>query len=185
LQDSRYCVKSLRVAKYGSSRNPNGRPKGTGKFGEPTCTVRVPISMADEIKTYAQNKGYRIPLFENMVSAGTLTPTEADVVETINVMQTMIKNPEDTFCVRVQGESMKNAGIMDGDIVLVDRKEEPRHGKIIVAAVHGEGATVKRLNIQSGQVSLLPENPDFQPITISSSHEMTIWGVVKGVVRTF
>lgn len=171
------------MAKYGTSRNPHGRPKGTGKFGEATCTVRVPVSMAEEIKEYAQRRGYQLPMFENTVSAGILTAVGDEVVESINIMQALVRHPDDTFCVRVQGESMTGVGIMPGDVLVVDRKEEVRNGKIVVAAVHGEGCTVKRLERQGGQVRLMPENPDFEPIVVGKEDELRIFGCVRGVVR--
>ena len=85
------------------------------------------------------------------------------------------------FALRVRGESMVNAGILDGDKVIVRPQQTADDGQIVVARI-GDEATVKRLSRRNGQVWLLPENPAFQPIDGS---EAEIIGLVKGVYREY
>ena len=87
----------------------------------------------------------------------------------------------DCFALRVRGESMINAGILDGDKVVVRPQSSADNGQIVVARI-GDEATVKRLSRKNGQVWLLPENPAFDPIDGS---EAEIVGIVKAVVREY
>jgi DNA polymerase V len=138
--------------------------------------------MVEEVVDYAASRGHRLRLYENRVSAGTLTPTDDDVKETIQLHDMLVKHPKDTFCVRVQGESMTGVGIMDGDLLIVDSYETVRDGKIVVAAVNSD-VTVKRLSKTKEGVWLKPENPNYKPIPVGPEDNMVIWGVVVGVVR--
>ena len=85
------------------------------------------------------------------------------------------------FALRVRGESMINAGILSGDLVVVRPQQTAMDGQIVVARI-GDEATVKRLSRRNGQVWLLPENPDFEPIDGS---EAELIGLVKAVVRLY
>lgn len=89
--------------------------------------------------------------------------------------------PEEYFALRVRGESMLNAGILPGDLVVVHRQSTANHREIVVALL-GEEATVKRFYRQKGAVWLLPENDDYQPIDGS---EAQILGKVTAVVRQY
>jgi len=87
------------------------------------------------------------------------------------------------FLLRVQGMSMRDAGILDGDLVAVHRTPDIRARQIVVARLDDE-VTVKRYKQEGRQVWLLPENPDFEPITVDlNEQELTIEGIVVGVVR--
>ena len=77
---------------------------------------------------------------------------------------------------------MSGAGISDGDILVVDRSEEPVPGKIVVAVLDGE-LTVKRLVRKDGQIFLAPENPRYRSIAVAAEQDLHVWGVVSGVVR--
>ncbi|MDI3461944.1 MAG: Error-prone repair protein UmuD [Nitrospira sp.] len=79
---------------------------------------------------------------------------------------------------------MKDAGLNDGDILVVDRSLEPAHGNIVVAVVNGE-FTVKRLYRKGGQIQLTPENPFYPAIVITQESELVVWGVVTGSIRQF
>ncbi len=84
---------------------------------------------------------------------------------------------------RVTGESMKGAGILDGDLVVVDRSVEPRSGHVVVGVVGGE-MTLKRFRRpRNGRAVLQAENPDFPEFAIAEDTPAEIWGVVVGVVR--
>ena len=85
---------------------------------------------------------------------------------------------------RVEGESMKNVGILPNDILVVDRSLDAAHNKIVIAALDGE-LTVKRLFQRGGLIKLLPENPDYPEIELESEADLHIWGVVVGSFRRF
>ena len=94
----------------------------------------------------------------------------------------LIKRPAATFFVRVNGDSMINAGINDNDILVVDRSIKPAHGKVIIAVLDGQ-MTVKRLYKRSGKIILMPENDLYKPIEIQDHMNMEIWGVVTSSVH--
>ena len=87
------------------------------------------------------------------------------------------------FLLRVRGASMRDAGILDGDLLAVRKAVEARDGQIIVARL-GDDVTVKRLRTSGGIVQLLPENPDFQPITVSPEEDFSLEGIAVGLIRT-
>jgi repressor LexA len=88
------------------------------------------------------------------------------------------------YLLRVRGESMRDAGILDGDLVAVRRTPEARDGEMVVARI-GDEATVKHLQCRAGRVRLLPANPDFAPIEVDPAGEpLALEGVVVGVLRT-
>jgi len=102
----------------------------------------------------------------------------------IDLNDYMIRKPDSTYMVRVEGESMKNVGILDGDTLIVDRDIKAEHNKIVIAALDGE-LTVKRLYQRGGLIKLMPENPAYPEIEIESEAELVIWGVVIGSFRRF
>ena len=126
--------------------------------------------------------GQGTPLYLERISAGFPSPAD-DYIETALDLNTyLVRNPAATFMVRVSGDSMSGAGIHDGDILVVDRSEEPVPGRIVVAVLDGE-LTVKRLVRKDGQIFLTPENPRYRPIAVAAEQDLHVWGVVSGVVR--
>ena len=116
------------------------------------------------------------------VAAGEPILAEAHVEARYQVDPSLFGKPPH-FLLRVQGMSMRDAGILDGDLVAVHRTPDVRARQIIVARVDDE-VTVKRYRQEGHQVWLLPENPDFEPISIDlKEQELTIEGVVVGVLR--
>ncbi len=91
--------------------------------------------------------------------------------------------PRADYLLKVRGLSMRDAGILDGDLLAVHRTEEARTGQIVVARVHDE-VTVKRFRRRGATVELLPENPDFEPIVVDTREEpLAIEGIGVGVIR--
>lgn len=91
--------------------------------------------------------------------------------------------PRADYLLRVRGLSMRDAGILEGDLLAVHRTQEARSGQIVVARLHDE-VTVKRFKRQGSQVQLLPENPDFEPIHVDLKQEqLTIEGIGVGIIR--
>lgn len=203
-------MKSSTPKPRGGARPGSGRPPG-GRYGEPTKAVRVPLSqmptVAALLKEFQQPArpspagnvaGFRmpgtdlprlkIPFFESpRPQAGFPSPAADYIEERIDLNELLIRNPPATFCVRIKGDSMIDIGLLDGDLVTVDRSIDPRPGKIVVAAYDGS-IFVKKLRKIGGRLALCSENQkqqaDYPPMFFDQSQDHTVWGVVTGVVRT-
>ncbi len=123
-----------------------------------------------------------LPLFESRVEAGFPSPADDFIESNVNLKDQLVKNPEATFLVRVKGESMIDANMYDGDVLVVDRSALVSNGKIIVAVVDG-AFTVKRFSQENGKISLLPENKAFPVIEIVEGMEFLVWGVVTYIIH--
>jgi DNA polymerase V len=168
---------------HGGQRENAGRPKGRNKYGEATKPIRIPISRIDDIKAFLKNGNQvQLPLYSNSVSAGFPSPAEDYIECKLDLNEHLIQHPAATFFVRASGESMKDAGIQCGDMLIVDRSLEATHGKIVIAAINGE-LTVKRLSHKEGRVQLIPANKEYQPIDITEEQDLVIWGVVTHVIH--
>jgi SOS regulatory protein LexA len=118
------------------------------------------------------------------VEAGFPTPAEEDLAETMSLDNYLIGNKEATFMLRVSGESMIDAGIQPGDMVIVERRTDAENGDIVVAFIDG-GYTVKFLKKRNGKTWLEPANQNFEPIVPSEGEELRIMAVVKAVIRKY
>jgi len=116
------------------------------------------------------------------VEAGFPSPAEEERLGTINLDDFLIKNRQATYLLKVSGYSMKDLGIMPGDLVLAERGADARDGDIVIAEVDGEW-TIKTLRKASGQVWLQPANSRFKPIYPQG--ELNVAAVVRGVVRKY
>lgn len=166
----------------GGKRSGAGRPPGSGTFGEATRAVRLPVSLLEQVFRFVNHKGYQLPLYASSVSAGFPSPADDYIEGTLDLNEHLIRHPAATFLVKASGASMKNAGIHEGDILIVDRSLPPAHGKIVVAALDGQ-LTVKRLQKKSGSLWLVPENNEFSPIHVEEGNDLIIWGVVTNVIH--
>jgi len=124
-----------------------------------------------------------IPLFLERVSAGFPSPAEDYIEKTLDLNELCIQHPAATFFVRVQGESMVDAGIFPEDVLVVDRSLRATHGDIVIASLESE-MTVKQLHLIPAPVRLLPRNSAYNPITIEGDMVLEIFGVVTNVVRS-
>ncbi len=117
-----------------------------------------------------------LPLVSEYVSAGFPSPAE-DYIETgINLNNELIHHPASTFFLRVKGDSMKNAGISDGDLLIVDRSVEARPEHIVIAILDGS-FTLKRLTYRDNIPYLKAEHPDYPSINLHDYEMVQIWGV--------
>ena len=132
-------------------------------------------------KNNSKNK-LRLPLVTSKVQAGFPSPADDYIEKDLDLNELMIPHPAATFFVKVDGDSMLDAGIQSGDLLVVDRSLEATNGKIIVAIVNGE-FTVKRLLIKGNSVFLAPENSKFSLIKIQPDTDFQIWGVVSYVIH--
>ncbi len=126
----------------------------------------------------------KIKLFSYSVECGFPSPAEDHIETTLDINELLIEHPAATFFVRVAGDSMINAGIHEGDVLVVDRSKKAADNNIVIALVNGE-YTVKRLSIKKGEIELRPENTNYSPIRLSGQDELIIWGVVTGLARQF
>ena len=131
---------------------------------------------------FAHRTSLSIPLVTAIVDAGFPSPADDHMERSIDLNEELIRNKAATFCVRVQGESMRDAGIHSGDVLIVDRSVTPRDKQIVVAMIDG-GFTVKRLRQRAGEIFLEPANADFPSIQISEDQELTIWGAVTYIIH--
>jgi DNA polymerase V len=123
-----------------------------------------------------------LPIFLAQVQAGFPSPAENDMEKAIDLNELLIEHPAATFFVRVAGDSMQNAGIFSGDVLIVDRSVEPSENAIVVAVVDGE-FTVKRLLKKEGRIYLVPENPSYPILEVAPESDFQVWGVVQYVIH--
>lgn len=116
------------------------------------------------------------------ISAGFPSPAGDFKQERISLDKELIKNKEATFFARVSGESMINAGLEDGDLIVIDRSLEPTNNKIAVCFIDGE-FTVKRLQVKKNKIWLKPENTNYKAIEVKEDNELIIWGIVTNVIK--
>jgi DNA polymerase V len=124
----------------------------------------------------------KIAFIDTGIKAGFPSPAADFEEEQISLDQFLIKNPEATFFAKASGNSMINAGISDGDLLVIDRSLEAKNNTIAVCYVDGE-FTVKRIRLENEKVFLLPENDDYKPIEITKGNELMVWGVVIYVIK--
>ena len=123
-----------------------------------------------------------IPLAESGVHAGFPSPADDFLEGSLDLNSLVIRHPEATFFARVEGDSMKDEGIVEGDILVVDKSIEPYDGWLAVAFVDGE-FTLKRVRKEPDKILLVPANPKYKVIEISPENEFAVWGVVNWVLK--
>jgi DNA polymerase V len=122
------------------------------------------------------------PLFLVPVSAGFPSPADDYIENRLDLNKHLIHHPAATFFVKVKGDSMIEAGIHSGDILIVDRSLEATDKRVVIAVIDGE-LTVKRIRIIEKKILLLPENQDYIPTEITDTMSFEIWGVVTNVIH--
>ena len=188
-----------------------GKRQGAGrkaKFGEKTAIMRVPESakpiVIDFLNELAQKRqveptwpshltpvklaenptSFKVPLFGHTIRAGFPSPADDYVVETLDLNDFLMPCKEASFLLKVKGESMLDAGIHDGDILVVDKSMTATDGRVVIVALDGQ-FTVKTLEKKRGKIRLIPANPEFAPIEIKDEQELQVWGVVTSVIHQF
>ena len=119
------------------------------------------------------------------IKAGFPSPADDYLRDSLDFNRDLIKNPEATFYGRVSGDSMRDAGINEGDIAVIDRSLQPMDGDVIVAYVNEE-FTIKYLDLthkEEGYIELQPANPDYSPIRMDSTDNFRVWGVVVWTIK--
>ena len=137
------------------------------------------------VKKHKDNSLETVPYILSRISAGFPSPADDYIENNLSISELLIKNQLSTFLMKASGESMIEAGINDGDILVVDRSLEARSRDIVIAIFEGN-LTVKRLIIKAdGSAILKSENPLYKNIIISEYTELEIWGVVTSAIHQF
>jgi DNA polymerase V len=121
---------------------------------------------------------------QSTVRAGFPSPAEDFQAKRIDVLDRLVRHPQATYSMVVRGESMREAGIFDGDVLLVDRAIKPAHGQIVVAVVDGD-FTCKKLWLRGDRMKLKAANPTFADITPTEGQTVEVWGVVIASIKQF
>jgi DNA polymerase V len=200
--------------KHGGSRPGAGRKQNSGKFKEPTQSVRIPMRALALVTDWLEQLKHsntsvlpntfpflknlsgmsiipiapspapvQMPFYDCSVSAGFPSPADDSFGITMDLNKHLVQNAPATFFVRTSGDSMLNAGIHDGDLLVVDRSLTAKHQDIVIAAVNGD-LTVKRLMHNSGMTILQAENPEFSNIELTEDMAVSLWGVVTSVIHS-
>jgi len=123
-----------------------------------------------------------LPLAGTAIAAGFPSPAEEYLDLALDLNKELVKHPAATFYARVKGDSMVDAGIQDGDLLVIDKALESKEGSIAVCFIDGE-FTVKRLAVREEGVYLMPANAEFKPIRITEENEFLVWGMVAYVIH--
>jgi DNA polymerase V len=185
-----------------------GRPEGRNAYGESTVPIRIPKSKVTQITNFlkqcalknrpgtidfyehirqvsAPEVSVELPLYSSKVSAGFPSPCDDHIAKRLNIHDYLVDQEDATYLVTVIGWSMRDAGLLPKDVIIVDRSKNAKVGNIIMAMIDGE-FTIKQLAMgENGNPILLPANQDFKPIEITESMDFEIWGVVTGSIRKY
>jgi DNA polymerase V len=142
--------------------------------------------MKDKIKIFNANAATSstpIPLHDSHIMAGFPSPADDYVENNLDLNTHLIDHPAATYFVKVMGDSMIDANIFSGDILIVDKSLPIADKKIVIAVIDGE-FTVKRIRINDGKIILEANNPQFDNIKIdTSNYELTIFGIVTYIIH--
>ncbi|MEI6696565.1 MAG: translesion error-prone DNA polymerase V autoproteolytic subunit [Bacteroidota bacterium] len=144
------------------------------------------LHTSDVIDFYSVNTETELKLtvVESGISAGFPSPADDFLDNSIDLNKELIKNPNATFYGRVKGDSMKDAGIHHGDLLIIDKSLRPMDGKIAVCYIDGE-FTVKKIKIGKDCCWLIAANENYPPIRVTAENDFIIWGIVVHVVKNF
>lgn len=188
--------------------NHGGQRLGAGRkstYGEPTKLIRVPESQVPVVlrhldalrkvmlSTPSDTKAALrpiapmrtatgVPALGREVRAGKPTSGDDYVEDMVDLGRHLVRNPASTFLMKVSGWSMRDAGIADGDELIVDRDASPDDGRVVVAEIDGE-LTVKRLKKSAVGWTLQAANPEFDDLSVHNENELRIWGIVTRVLH--
>ena len=158
-------------------------------FKSKNAVAKLVQKLIDENVLDKDSGGHLIPNkligevpFLGLVEAGFPTVAEENLLDSMNIDDYLIPNKDSSYLLEVKGDSMIDAGIQEGDMVIAERKGEPKDGDIVIALVDG-GWTMKYYRKQKDKVFLEPANKNFKPIY--PEHQLEIAAIVKGVIRKY
>lgn len=166
----------------GGKRNGAGRPKGSGKYGESTKAIRLPVSMINPIVKFISQKVLCLPTYPENAKTDKETASPVPELESIELTKWLIEEPSSTAFFKITDNAMFNAGIYSGDIAVVDRKIIPVNGDIVIANVDSQ-FLVRRIFISGNKAELRAETPDCETLIYENSEELVLWGVLKKVIH--
>ena len=140
--------------------------------------------MSETLKqiTHAETGSPELELAEHL-HAGFPSPA-ADYNERIDITNILIRHPETTFYARIDGDSMQDAGIFSGDLVVIDRSLKAIDGDFVAAYIDGEFTVKEYQHDESGQCAwLIPHNPKYQKIKVTEDNAFIIWGVITHTIH--
>ncbi|MDN3705793.1 translesion error-prone DNA polymerase V autoproteolytic subunit [Myroides ceti] len=141
--------------------------------------------MENILKLYGAEVGECIELpFVGNVKTGFPSPADDFIESSIDLNKILIKHKDSTFFAKVKGDSMRDIGIDEGDLLVIDKLIQPQNHDIVVCFLEG-AFTCKRLKKEEDRLWLIAENTSYAPIEITSSDQFLIWGVVLHSIKTF
>lgn len=156
-------------------------------YNQEICNMKLrSLHNSSNIELYTANTDSNIslPVIGARITAGFPSPADDFLDLSIDLNEELIKNKATTFYGRVRGESMKDVGINDGDLLIIDKSLEPQNNKIAVCFIDGE-FTVKRIKLEKDICWLVAENKDYKPIKVTKDNDFLIWGIVIHVIKSF
>jgi len=137
-----------------------------------------------ETDIFSADTGFSIdlPFADEGVRAGFPSPAQDYMENSIDLNRDLVKHPECTFYARVKGDSMIEAGVLEGDILVVDRSLEVSNGDMALCVLNGE-FTVKFFYLSGERVELRPANSNYSPIYVDQGDTFEVWGVVTFVIH--
>ena len=145
---------------------------------------QAPLKNTSDFILLGYEEETMLPLFGSHVKAGFPSPAEDYAEERISLLKFLSGNPTATFYVILEGDSMIDFNLFEGDLLVIDRSLEVRSGDFILANLDNE-YTVKMLEITENGARLVPGNKKYAPITVTKDLEVLVWGVVRGIARRF
>lgn len=141
------------------------------------------LNKSKNIEFYSAETASALALpFAEAISAGFPSPA-ADYLEmSLDLNKELVSNPSATFYGRVKGSSMIDAGIHDGDILVIDKSLEPANNRKAVCFIDGQ-FTLKTLKVVKGEVWLKPENEKYPPIKVTPDNDFMVWGIVTHIIH--
>jgi DNA polymerase V len=146
-------------------------------------TSKIASSSTIDFYTANTSSEMSLPLIDGGIAAGFPSPAQDYIDLKIDLNKELISNPSSTFYGRVKGSSMQDAGISDGDILVIDKSLEPQDGDTAVCFIDGE-FTIKYIKIEPDAVYLIPANSNFKPIKVTEENNFCIWGVVTYSIKS-
>jgi DNA polymerase V len=143
---------------------------------------KIAVSSCIDFYTANTSSVLALPIVEGGIAAGFPSPAQDYIDLKIDLNKELIANPSSTFYGRVKGASMKDAGIEDGDILVIDKSIEPQDGDTAVCFIDGE-FTIKYIKIEQDAVYLVPANSKFQTLKVTEENNFCIWGVVTYSIK--
>lgn len=145
--------------------------------------LKLHTSKTLDIYSASTETELELPLISQGINAGFPSPAMDFIDMNIDMNKHLVKHPSATFYGRVKGYSMKDAGIEDGDLLVIDKSLEPSDNKIAVCFIDGE-FTVKRIKLDKDFCWLMPANEKFKPIKVTEENNLIIWGIVTHVIKS-